>query len=643
MAKDDLELHMLGNSWEIWQFLVKKTGLDPTGYDQLIVDDICKQLNILPPCKNLSVELKNKNISSEQFIGVFLKSLQPYAQMMSDLCVFFCLHGIKKTNKELKILFDFGQGPEDLGFDLQHFREVLWKYRRVMQPFSVIGWNHNTLWMLNGIFRDYQKDIIMDSGASKWQSLYVKGEFGFPYPSLPTTGVDEIDGRLFRVWNVWQTIVGECIKHGCTRQDLSSNAEIYQRSARNETNIEDKEESYEYIRRTQELPYFEDWDARTIYVLDRDRWPERLLIGIFRFIEYINSIAQDERLLAASDVVRELDKLFANLPHNEIEEEVLEKELLELLNLPIWSRRHELYQTWILSQIDKALKDYERVIHHVDGHLVLSFSGTHLGTIETTRGRLHLWSELRSHLAAPIGKGRKSHIQPDYSLTFEPISEPRQTVLAIECKQYKKASVKNFSEALIDYANGRINANVLLVNYGPTTQRVLDSIDNNIKPRTSLIGNLMPGSSDRIREFRDYVCSTLPTAISAKSHEGANSRIFDLIIIDVSGSMSNYFSSEPIVNIIKLYTTTNPQAQLLAVNTYVKKKWDTAGKGYSELLKMPSGGNTDLPGALSAYNIKKGVIVTDTDGWSQVLKMSYRPLLTIEISNAIELVFHYRE
>lgn len=125
----NLSKDFLSTSWEIWEFLKEKAGLDIKNYDADVVEELCNRLSI--PCKDIKVELMGRNISPELFVGAFLKAIQPYAQMMSDLCVFFYLHGVKRTNKEMKILFDFGKGPEDLGFDLKHFREIIWKYRRI--------------------------------------------------------------------------------------------------------------------------------------------------------------------------------------------------------------------------------------------------------------------------------------------------------------------------------------------------------------------------------------------------------------------------------------------------------------------------------------------------------------------------------
>lgn len=269
---------------------------------------------------------------------------------------------------------------------------------------------------------------------------------------------------LQRVWHVWATIILECSKYGSNREDLRKHAETERKKPFQKLPEEERDESYESLRHYQELPDFKDWDAKTLFHLDHDLWPESMLRGLVGFTEGLLTVPMDERMEKAQPAIQQIQKLFSRLYLWEGRREVLIKEFLELLNLPIWSRRHELYQTWVLTQIDKALEDYKRTIHHVDGALILNFSGTHIAALETEKGRIHLWSELRSPLANPVGEGRKGHIQPDYTLTFEPITSPSQTIVAIECKQYRKANPKNFADALIDYARGRPNAKILLVN-----------------------------------------------------------------------------------------------------------------------------------------------------------------------------------
>jgi hypothetical protein len=381
--------------------------------------------------------------------------------MVRDLYVFFYLHGVKKTNKQMRMLFDFGKGPEDLGFDLKHFREILEKYMKISRYVIVYRWNHDTLWGLAQIFDDYWQHTPKDSNVRLWLIEYEDGEINDPSKiNPPTIGNEEVDLWLKKAWQVWVTLIEECRKYGGSRKNLKEYA--YRMKDKSISTLEDERgESYKQIKNDLEIPdlELEEWDPWLLYVLDSDRWPEVMLRGLFGFAENLLEIHQRGETDIENQIIQSflqrIMELYSKLPKWEIEKEDLVREFIEILNLPIWKRRHELYQTWVLTQIDRALEAYQRTIHHVDGSLILRFSGTHIGTVETEEGLIHIWSELRSPLNNPVGQGRRGHIQPDYTLTFEPITDPSRTIVVIECKQYRKANPTNFADAVTDYLRGR--------------------------------------------------------------------------------------------------------------------------------------------------------------------------------------------
>lgn len=587
---------ILSSSKDLWDFLNNNAGLDLKNYDSLIVEELCRQLNISSPCKNISRELKQQNISVERFIGGFFKAIQPYARMMSDLCVFFHMHGIKKTNEGMKILFDFGDGPEDLGFNLNHFKEILWKYSKALQSVTVRHWNSKDLWALWSMFNDYHRNKTNGSDADGWLQSYANGVFDGSLPNLPLTGIDGIDSRLQRVWQAWADIVGEIIKQGCaTRDDLRRLGALHLEQSRANSEIVPEDDSFESLRRKQELPDFKEWDIGLLDRMDLDRWPESMLMGIFGFAKHLLELPKACRLEKARDMLNRVDELFSSLHVSVGERETLLSDFDELLNLPIWKNRHELYQTWVLTQIDKALVDFDRVIHHCEGNLILRFSGTHIGTIETAIGRVHIWAELRSPLSNPIGKGRKKNIQPDYTLTLEPITSPTQTIVAIECKQYRKANLKNFSNALIDYCNGRPNANIILVNYGEMHNSILENIDSNLRNRSFPIGNFIPDKTKEFGEFNQTIASSLPNPSKKQiiSKDQANKIDIDIIAIDISSSMDRVLT-EKCIRRIQLLIKNSCAVRLLAIDTSVRKEWPLSENAFGELMMLPRNGGTAL-------------------------------------------------
>ena len=192
------------------------------------------------------------------------------------------------------------------------------------------------------------------------------------------------------------------------------------------------------------------------------------------------------------------------IQHTERVEEWQEM-LRELLNLPIWQRRHELYAVWVGSRIVEALDDIEAVFHAEGGVLEFPFSGAHLATFTTPRPAAFMfWTELRTPLAVKVESGRRN-IQPDYRIVRLPYLPVANTVLIVECKQYRRSSTREFSHALNDYAAGCPNAHVLLVNNGPIGAGVYASIMMGYAGRTDAMAHFRPDNPETKNLFRALV------------------------------------------------------------------------------------------------------------------------------------------
>lgn len=144
-------------------------------------------------------------------------------------------------------------------------------------------------------------------------------------------------------------------------------------------------------------------------------------------------------------------------------------QLLDLLDLPAWQRRHELYSIWISSLVAKELPSgFGWLLEH--GALSYSFAGSELARGPLSKGEWAFWAELRRSLASPVSKKRKRSVQPDYTLLSGIDRRNSSAALIVECKQYRTPSVRNFKDALIDYAAAHPDAYILLANYGPVPE-----------------------------------------------------------------------------------------------------------------------------------------------------------------------------
>ena len=261
----------------------------------------------------------------------------------------------------------------------------------------------------------------------------------------------------------------------------------------------------------------------------------------------------------------------------------------------------------------------------MDGTLLFSFAGTHVATAKCVEGNLHIWCELRTPCKAPIGQSRKKGIQPDYTIALEPVTHPQSTRVVVEAKQYAKASAKSFAEALIDYTKGRPKARVILVNYGPAPQQILERIPEDLRSRAFLLGYFRPGQQNVLTTFQCLIRESLPSPLVTTSHR----QVFDLIAVDISGSMAQHLETIEALEILQWTVCNSPGARLLAIDTDIRFQQNASDETLQQILALPRRGGTDLPKALSRYDLSQGFVITDNDGWQQLKRSGLQPKITL--------------
>lgn len=480
---------MIKETLDLWKYLKSNGGLDIKNYDYSIIEELQRELS-LPIGKDFDKQLKDEDISIENFIIAFFKVVEPFSEMMSDLLLMFEKAGAKTTNKNLDIEFDFDNAKSDLKFDLESFRKWINVWKSVKNKYNANLWDTELIWSLSRIFgnRNYRSQ---NHELEKWLLDYYERKLWPEFSlNLPKCSNPYLSQLINRAWNLWLTIVKESAKLTKDRRMLHEkylhNREIYDKN----------EKGY-------------SWNPIILAQIDHDCWSGSFAERVFSTIEEIENLDPISKQEYSSHLVKDLENIFSEIPTIELEEDIIVNDLKDFLSLPIWKKRYELYSVWISSQIIESLKDNPYRVHTYDERILFSFSGTHLATFDNFSPRLHIWSELRSPLENPVGKGRTKAIQPDYSLIMDPVTNFQTSILVIECKQYKNPSKKNFVNALTDYAKGRINSNVILVNYGKINDEILNEIPIELRKRTFLIGNMRPMSTESIIRFNKIVRDTV--------------------------------------------------------------------------------------------------------------------------------------
>lgn len=513
---------MLENGLQIWMALVR-SGLEEArknrlpGYDAELVEVLKKQL-YPQATRTLEQELQAAPPPAEAFLEVFFGALRPFSQMLRDVLGMFETAGARRSDENLRIAFDFDKASKALTLTLQEFREVEQFFRRVARPIVERLWNSNTLFMLNrdvqdvlgslgvpdaphGPFRVRDPRVrawIEDNGRPAW--------LPFPVTGFPRSGEAELDEALRMSEGLIHYMYNEVRRLGATYD--------------------------EFARRLSELPWDDlgaedeaeapaddagDERPRRAFVsAAHDFWPNSFAEIVCLGVEAVNDHTDAERPEATTRLARAIRIGFDHPPRHERTRVELERDFRDLVNLPIWKKRHELYAVWVASRIAEALRDLSWEWHPDGDTLSFPFAGVELATLLSGDGGTHVfWTEKRTELKGGGIFGRK-HIQPDYRIMTVPTHRDDATSLVVECKQYRNWSKKNFGAALDDYAKGCPNAPVVLVNYGPTDSSILDLVDASRRDRTFLVGDFKPGGNAALDRFRDLLRGAYTTLLTPR-------------------------------------------------------------------------------------------------------------------------------
>lgn len=501
---------ILSSSASAWRHLVGTSGFDPTGYDQPLVVALRDPTGLgLDPAREIEQELEDRRIPIEDFLAAFFRAMKPYGRMLQDLLDLFVEAGAQFGEHNLAVEFDFGRGV-DLGFDVEQFRQWMTQWNRALRSAAEAQWNTNQLWQLVEILRHRGDGGPTPPELERWNLEYFeRRRWPEARVSLPASGDRELDELLLRAWRLWETALRECAAQSRDRQDL--NQKLHQ--GRNRPNREQEAE---------ENP----WPLEVLASLDSDHWPASLVSGLITTAIESRSRHIDRESLDA--LKQKLSDLFGSVPSISVQLDAWVLEWLAYLDLPLWKQRHELYSAWVATQILAATEPLPRRVHCEDRALRFEFRGSHVATLPTLDPAVHLWAELRSPINhRPVGISRKTKIQPDYTLLCDPMTGRHSAFLVVECKQYKTSSRKNFLAALIDYARGRPDAAILLVNYGPAHSDWVDEAPPELRDRLHLIGEFRPGSEEALGRFRHLVGERL--ALRALPAESPRSQSSDVV------------------------------------------------------------------------------------------------------------------
>jgi hypothetical protein len=559
---------------------IKGHGLelrDDNGRDDALYRALAKRLN-LPP-KGIQQELDRGQVSLEEFVGAFFSLVQPFAQMYADVYTAMQRFGARGAAESIRLRFDFGKQLQDsLTFDLNEFREVEEVLRTIKGLISQQFWSDADLQKIFGFYQRLRNKLPEPS----FRDYYSPGK---PYalPEVSTTA-RTLAPILEVLRDAFEHIIEARVEleqrqaAGTTLSNLGT--------ATNEANSDDAAILQAANILTDLIPQF------------------RILLGQAQQSGFEEAIGLDKVAQAARYFHDEIE---SQLQRRQQLADVQVKELLDVLQLPMWRFRWYLYEVWSTFQVLIALQNY-------DAHLALNGDQIRLeegrpsivADIGTAGGaRLQLWAQKQTPVDVPGRKG----IQPDLRLCEADGSRPEQTILIIEFKQRKKMTRPELEKLLDLYDIGAPQSlGNFFLNYD--SMPPAEELGVRRPEKSHLFEFLTPQQPERVADFRRRLVMLLETAGFRPERA-----VFDVILLDVSGSMSS------------LYSTTTARADLERLATVYP---DVPVYFFDDRLIAPAGlspweeidrhlhGGTNLEAALQELaqrqpRAKRLLLVTDGD------------------------------
>lgn len=369
-------------------------------------------------------------VSVETLLVAVLTSQRDFGVMMKDILQTLAL-AEAQGQQPLSVSFRFKNVSNPIKSTLEAFRQSVERLERVLVSRYELA-SAVQLWEL----RNSLKSFVPGGGSTKCE--------GFPQVlPMPATQHAEFDHVVLRLAQLLNDLRSWCGSMASSRDGLMASR----------------------------LPSLSEVDRARISATH-----DQVDAGI-EF--YLRSIVEGVRQgrLAPQDIVASVTPTLDALTTREQWVDRTRKELLDLLNLPLWRKRHELYSVWVGSVLlQTAARRTESLQFHPDANGVLSFAfgGSRLASYQWQGEQYDVWAELRSDLIG-TSKKRKVGIQPDFRILRVDSAGDRNsnTRFVLECKHYLNASRGNFTVAADDYARSCPQADVFVVNHGPADHAAL--------------------------------------------------------------------------------------------------------------------------------------------------------------------------
>lgn len=474
-TKSKLTKRIVGSAEKLWGEIVKQGMLDlkktsrRAAYDRLFEQDVAKSLFPweLKQSESLARRLKGSDVGPEALLNAVMDASEPFKHMLSDIMEMLVAAKAPAAAKSVDIEFNFDKAKPEYRATFEEFRATAdrWETVIVRQRQLSADW----LWAVAGGGLEFLPRSEGEGPLKPW----LKSDGFDPPPPLPRSGQPEFDGAASSLRDIVGIFLDYCRSRYADRLAVGG--------------AQPKDD---------------------VLRAAHDRWHQTVMGRLARIAEEISALPAGEAQATSAKWSTIIRTYLAQLPETMVSQEQKVQALLDLLRLPLWGKRAEMYSVWVAARLTKALDSHVR-FDAPGGYLHFGFRATRIASISFQGHDLEYWTELRTPFT-PSGKSkRKTGVQPDHRIVRATKSKVPVTVLCVECKHYTASSVSNFAGAANDYARACPEALVQLVSHGPMLPSVRHAIDPQVNGRVELQGKFRGGDADAIAEFNQVMLTGL--------------------------------------------------------------------------------------------------------------------------------------
>lgn len=400
--------------------------------------------NSLPTLLFRDERSKSPRITPEKMLVAVLTSQGGFAAMMEDILNTLIGADARRGDTEMRLAFRFGSVEEPIRLTLEEFQEQEQSIRQVLET-RFVPPTSKQLWDVWGLLRDIAATNPHGVAPELNPDAFP------PPPALSGTGDPDLDSGLKKIHRLVTEFRAWCRRYALQRQGFWVVTE--EASASPDTTIGEQQR-------------LQRWRGAVT-----DHWDT----GVVEAVRQIEAAVRAKDL-SPEPVIRDLQPMLATLPTQEQWVDQIYTRLLDILRLPTWRKRHELYSVWVGTVLLRAAqKNADQLQFHAkEGTLSFEFGGNRLATYEYQGEQFDIWAELQSDLVGRSAK-RKRGIQPDFRVVRVALNQKVNdaTHFVLECKHYLVPSVSNFTQAADDYSRSCPNASTFIVNHGSADHALL--------------------------------------------------------------------------------------------------------------------------------------------------------------------------